>query len=583
MVALPDRDQLLLLLKPACSEAPDSGFAINTRSSCFTFIKVPRLGSETYHLKIGHYTGGRAKIEVKASQIAGLRYAVATFRQLLHFYGNSLPECTVQDAPAFPVRGVMLDISRDRVPTLEQIHEVVEQLAGWKINHLQLYTEHTFAYRGHEVVWQGFDPFTPEEIEDLDYHCQSVGITLAANQSTFGHMERWLRQRAYMHLAETTGRWRCLGRRMTGPFSLAPADPMSLELVEDLISQLKYCFRSGLLNINCDETYDVGQGRSRALVKREGFGKVYSRFVRKIAEAAMSRGFQPLFWADMALSHPEALDDLPRDMIALAWGYEPDADFDYWGQMLSEHGFKWWVCPGTSSWRSITGRTTERRENIRQAVRSGIKGGADGLLVTDWGDSGHRQQWPVSLIGLAESAAAMWNPELTLSEEALSRHAFGDATGKVAGWLSWLGDADLPLRQAGGKRDDSGLHTPIRNASALFKELDRRFGERGRIGLPEDWIQVEARLEELSSSLPRTRDELVIRELRQSAREALFAARLALLRRGHYHKRTAMRVRLKEDLEEMIREHRALWQRRSRYGGLEDSCRHYEHLRQELA
>lgn len=46
---------------------------------------------------------------------------------------------------------------------------------------------------------------------------------------------------------------------------------------------------------------------------------------------------------------------------------------------------------GTSSWNSLTGRTANCVENIRQAVRSGITHGAVGMLLTDWGDYGHTQ------------------------------------------------------------------------------------------------------------------------------------------------------------------------------------------------
>lgn len=39
------------------------------------------------------------------------------------------------------IRGVMLDISRDKVPTLKTLFEIVDLLSLLKINHLQLYVE----------------------------------------------------------------------------------------------------------------------------------------------------------------------------------------------------------------------------------------------------------------------------------------------------------------------------------------------------------------------------------------------------------------------------------------------------------
>ena len=51
----------------------------------------------------------------------------------------------IEDAPRFPERGVQLDVARDRVPTLETLHALVERLASWKLNRLQLYMEASFA------------------------------------------------------------------------------------------------------------------------------------------------------------------------------------------------------------------------------------------------------------------------------------------------------------------------------------------------------------------------------------------------------------------------------------------------------
>ena len=40
------------------------------------------------------------------------------------------------------------------------LHALVDRLAEWKVNHLELYAEHTFAYPDHEVVWRDASPFT---------------------------------------------------------------------------------------------------------------------------------------------------------------------------------------------------------------------------------------------------------------------------------------------------------------------------------------------------------------------------------------------------------------------------------------
>ncbi|HMO65488.1 MAG TPA: ferric reductase-like transmembrane domain-containing protein, partial [Verrucomicrobiota bacterium] len=88
---------------------------------------------------------GEGRIVVRGADRAGVFYGVCTLRQLLRQFNNALPAGVIYDWPDFPARGFMLDISRDRVPTLRTLYDLVDRLASWKINQVQLYMEHTFA------------------------------------------------------------------------------------------------------------------------------------------------------------------------------------------------------------------------------------------------------------------------------------------------------------------------------------------------------------------------------------------------------------------------------------------------------
>src|SRR5213592_1265250 len=72
---------------------------------------------------------------------AGRRYGEAALSQLRRADGT-LPVAHIRDWPDIAVRGYMLDISRDRVPTRETLQRLVEVLALARYNHLQLYVEH---------------------------------------------------------------------------------------------------------------------------------------------------------------------------------------------------------------------------------------------------------------------------------------------------------------------------------------------------------------------------------------------------------------------------------------------------------
>ena len=287
----------------------------------------------------------------------------------------------------FATRGFMLDTSRDRIPTMRTLRMLVDILARYRYNHLELYTEHSFAYAGHEVVWRDADPVTPAEIASFKAYCAMQGIELAANQNVFGHMERWLVLPEYNGLAKfprggAVTPWGAVKRY---PTTLDPANPGSIALVEDLLGQLLPCFDSPLANIGCDETFEISDPAE------------YLAFVKKAMEAVRRRGKRPMFWADIVLRHPELAKDIPRDAIALDWGYEANHPFGRETEVLRESGLEFWVCPGTSSWRSLAGRVENMRCNLEAAERAGRLAGATGFLLTDWGDHGHWQPLAASL------------------------------------------------------------------------------------------------------------------------------------------------------------------------------------------
>ncbi len=312
--------------------------------------------------------------------------------------------------PAFAKRGVMLDISRNKVPTMATLCALVDLLAEWHINHLQLYTEHTFAYPGQEAIWGESSPMTASEVQALDAYCRERGIELAANQNSLGHLTRWLSHPDYAHLAETLGEYVTpWGERRPGPFSLNPANPAALTFLAGLYDALLPNFTSPLFNIGCDEAFDLGQGLSRDACLRRGKGRVYLDYLLNVRALVEARGRTMMFWGDIILKYPELIRELGGDVVALVWGYEADHPFDDECRQFAQAGLPFWVCPGTSAWKSIGGRLDNALANIQNATDAGRAHGAYGMLLTEWGDDGHWQTWPVTIMALAAGAEAAWS------------------------------------------------------------------------------------------------------------------------------------------------------------------------------
>ncbi|MBO6167695.1 MAG: family 20 glycosylhydrolase [Kiritimatiellae bacterium] len=287
----------------------------------------------------------------------------------------------------FATRSYMLDISRDRVPTMRTLFLIVDLLARYRYNQFQLYTEHTFAYSAHRDVWEEADPITPAEVSRLQAYCEMQGIELVANQNTFGHMERWLVNPKYNHLAKfpNGGAVTPWGTVKKFPTTLDPANPGSIALVEELLDELLPLFKSPLANIGCDETFEVAEPSE------------YLAFALKVGDIVRNHGKRPMMWGDIVLKHPELVDKLPKDVVLLDWGYEANHPFEKDAALFAAAGLDFYVCPGTSSWRSLCGRVENMRSNLEAAEKAGREFGAKGYMLTDWGDEGHWQPLAASL------------------------------------------------------------------------------------------------------------------------------------------------------------------------------------------
>lgn len=530
-------------------------------------------------------------ITIRAATPAGERAARATLAQIVREHGEALPQVEIEDWPAFSTRGVMLDVSRCRIPRMDEFTSIIETLASLKINHLQLYTEHTFAYPGADEVWTGWSPITPDEIRRLDALCASHGIELSANQNCFGHLHAWMKHPKYHSLAETHGDWMFDLWPRSGAFSLCPIDPASETFVETILAQLIPNFTSPLVNIGCDETFDIGWGRSKAAVDQHGRAKVYLDFVTKIAATVERLGKRPMFWADIALSHPEHVADIPKNLVALAWGYEPDAPFEKWCTELKAAGREVWLCPGTSSWRSITGRTAERHGNLAACAAAGVKHGVDAFLMTDWGDTGHWQQWPISLHGLAHGAHAAWTGDATTFDpraSAVQALRVPVAAADLGSWLERLGDADLDLRRVClplSRAPKPGEPPVLRNQSALMSDIFKGIDEQRDIGTEWQWYNTHENIQRLTRELESTLIEhlppLIADELVHTLDLAGFAAVRGWSRRLDPQDRPVTRRELLEWIDDIVLEHRRLWKARSRLGGLDQSCVFYAQVREK--
>ena len=384
-------------------------------------------------------------IEIIGSESSGIYYGIQTLIQILKQDGIRLRGINIEDSPYFKNRGYFADITRGKVPSLESLKKLADKLSFYKVNQMQLYIEHTFAFKDMSEVWRDKDPITAEEILILDEYCKKRHIELIPSLATFGHLYEVLRTKSYEDLCELENsresEYSYIDRM--AHHTLDVSNNKSLELVYNMLKEFIPLFSSNKFNICCDETFDLGKGKSKDIAEEIGSGKLYVDFLNKVISFVKKYNKTVLFWGDVILNHKELLKDIPEDTICLNWDYWCKATENN-TRTIWESNRKQWVCPGTGGWSHLMNLIENSFENINRMVSYGVKYGAGGILNTDWGDYGHINSFSNSVPSIIYGASLSWNPNIEkdfdYEYKAISLLEYGDESLQLVNVLKELSE-----------------------------------------------------------------------------------------------------------------------------------------------
>jgi len=517
---------------------------------------------EAYFLKLE-----KEQIAIRAESAVGLFRALSKVLQILQFKdaGTQVSGFVIEDAPSLSRRGFMLDISRCKVPTMEELFRLIDLLALIGYNELQLYIEHTFKFKDHETVWKDASPLSPGEIQQMDRYCAERFIELVPNLNSFGHFERWLCHPAYMHMAECPDgfvREEPYIKRDHGT-TLKP-NKESLDFIDSLYAEYLPNFSSKSFNVGLDEPWELGQGWSKQEVEQTSKGAVYLRHLEGIRELVEKHGKNMQFWSDVLLEDPENAKLLDRHASPIIWGYEPNHPFEEQAKAIAECELKFCLAPGTATWKSFTGRWNIAQKNIGLACEQAGKHGAEGMLLTSWGDCGNHQPWPTMYPGLLHGAQMSWNGQ-RLEEDQLGqvidRLVYESPDAEMGAKIMEIGKLDEVMESY---IPNSSLHWTI-----LFGAKEERFmkflkkhatQEKLLAGL--EYLQNCQKA--LESCADHAATSLSLKELKMGIQMTEFSLKrgLSMLEGKSYSE---------SNPQEMVEEFEDLWLLRARSGGLNEA------------
>ncbi len=398
------------------------------------------------------------EVRIQAEGPAGAFYAIQTLRQI--FEADKIPCLHIKDRPDFGYRGFYHDVTRGKVPTVETIKGLIDYMAYYKLNSLQLYVEHTYEFKETEELTKTTGCLTAAELQELDRYCQENFIEFIPSLSTFGHMYEILQQEKYHHLRilkDYTPSPNFWVERMAH-HTIDPKMDESEELVKSLIDQYAPNFTSEYFNICGDETFDL---LKQCEESGEDVAELYVGFVNKTISHLKSKGKKIMMWFDILVKHPEAVHNLPEDTIFLNWDYSPDVT-DRDATKIRRMGRKQIVCPGTWTWTRLCEDVQTAVPNIIKMIDYGYQNGAIGVLNTNWGDHANPCSIELALYGMVLGAAKSWTVDTAVDE------AYNAAVGKLL-YGSLKGTQYLT--------DISAIHCRIPGVEFTGKYFSHRYGD----------------------------------------------------------------------------------------------------------
>ena len=316
---------------------------------------------------------------------------------------------------AFDTLGVMIDMSRNAVMSLDGLKRFLPLLKKMGYNCVMLYTEDTYEVDGEPYFGYMRGRYTKEEMKQIDAFAQSLGITVIPCMQTLAHLNAIFRWNVYPRDTDDI---------------LLTDDPRTYELIDHMMATLSECFASRKIHVGMDEAHMLGRGKHLDIHGYEKTGDIMKRHLSKVVEIAEKYGYEVMVWSDMFFRPwnkdkyyipkcevpREIVESLPSSVIPVYWDYYKTTEQEY-SDMIENHrqiSDKTWFAGASWSWHGMIPFNRFTVQSMIPALNACKKHGIRNIFLTMWGDDGaecsHFSQLP-SLLYVAEYAKGNFGEE----------------------------------------------------------------------------------------------------------------------------------------------------------------------------
>ena len=316
--------------------------------------------------------------------------------------------------------GMMLDMSRGGVMTVEAVKRMIDAQAALGLNLMMLYTEDTYPVAGYPYLGYLRGRYTEAELRELDDYAASSGVELVPCIQTLAHLEQFLQWSESTPLKDNDT-------------CLLVDEPKVYDFIRAELESVSRIFRSRRIHIGMDEAHGIGLGKYYALHGPTDRFALLTRHLNRVVDMCQSLGLKPIMWSDMFYRLGSAKNDyydpdarVPESAVAnipqvalCYWDYYHQDESFYTG-MLEGHrrmGKEVVFAGGLWTWSGFLPQVKRTEATSFPALRACLKAGVNTVLATLWGDDGCETDYRLTLNQLPIYSEHCWLGDACTPEE----------------------------------------------------------------------------------------------------------------------------------------------------------------------
>ena len=264
-------------------------------------------------------------VQLKAATVVGALHGMETLLQLLTVENGAavVPAVTIDDAPRFAWRGLMIDVSRHFEP-VAQIERTLDGMALVKMNVFHWHLSDDTGFRAESKVYPKLtglgsngEYYTQAQMREVVEYARARGIRVVPEFDMPGHIVSWLV--GYPELSSSPGPFQVPEVAGIHEEALDPTRESTYTFLDRFVAEMVTIFPDAYFHIGGDESEGkswLANPKIVAFMKQKGYRKpseLQAYFSQRLQQIVEKHGRKPIGWDEILVP------GLPKSVVVQSW------------------------------------------------------------------------------------------------------------------------------------------------------------------------------------------------------------------------------------------------------------------------